>query len=354
MYDAYLHTLNPFAIHFSGNIGIRWYGLAYVAGFLIGYWIIRRLAQRHLSQLNVEQAGDFVFNVALGTIIGGRLGYCFFYSPELFLKFTSSVPFWGVLAINEGGMASHGGIIGIIVACILYARKHKVSSLHLFDITTLGGTAGIFFGRIANFINGELVGRPIESAVPWAVKFPQDILLWPNRDPERLSALASVVNKLGISESTWWNWIGNTPPNPGNWWNIQGTLVRIIDAVQGGNTAVQEALKPILLARHPSQLYEALLEGLFLFVTLSFIWRKPQKPGVIAGWFFVLYSLVRIIGEQFRMPDAHIGYQLFGLTRGQWLSLGMLLLGVSALILWSRRAAEKLGGWASHRGEGAA
>jgi len=116
--DAYLHTLNPFAIHISGNFGIRWYGLAYLAGFLIGYYIILFLAKRGLSPLKPESVGDFVFTTALGAVIGGRLGYCILYSPELFTKITSSIPYWGVLAINEGGMASHGGIAGVIVACM--------------------------------------------------------------------------------------------------------------------------------------------------------------------------------------------------------------------------------------------
>lgn len=344
-FDGYLHTLNPFALQISGNLGIRWYGLAYVAGFLIGYWIIQWLARTRLSPLSPEKAGDFVFNVALGTIIGGRLGYCLFYNPDLFLKFTSSFPFWGVFAINEGGMASHGGIVGIIVACLWYGKKHGVPALHLFDLTTLGGTAGVFFGRIANFVNGELVGRPVESAVPWAVKFPQDILAWPGKDPERMASLASVVDKIGISSETWHAWLTNSPWDPAIWNRVHETLARIIEAVQTGNSAIQESLRPLLIARHPSQLYEALLEGTFLFICLALIWRTPRKPGVIAGWFFVLYSIVRIIGEQFRMPDAHIGFQLFGLTRGQWLSIVMLALGSLALWIWSRRSVPSLGGW---------
>lgn len=343
--DAYLHSLNPFAIHISGNFGIRWYGLAYLAGFVIAYYIILFLAKRGLSLLKPEQVSDFVFSAALGTVIGGRLGYCLFYSPDLFAKFNTSFPFWGVLAINEGGMASHGGIIGIMAACYLYGRKHNVSALHLFDLTTLGGTAGIFFGRIANFINGELVGRPVESAVPWAVKFPQDILSWPTQDPERLSALGTTVNKLGIPMENWQSVISKLRWNDSSWGFVQHTLNQVVEAVQNGNTAVTAELRPLLLARHPSQLYEALLEGAFLFICLTLLWRKPLKPGVIAGSFFVLYAIVRIIGEQFRMPDIQIGYQLFGLTRGQWLSFVMLALGALALIMWRHRDVALIGGW---------
>lgn len=344
--NAYFHQLNPFAIHFGGSFGIRWYGLAYLAGFLAAYLIILHFAKRGLSLLKPEVVGDFVFTAALGTVVGGRLGYCIFYSPELFTKFSSSFPFWGVLAINEGGMASHGGIIGILVACSVFGRRHGVSPLHLFDLTTLGGTIGIFFGRIANFVNGELVGRPVESAVRWAVKFPQDMLLWPSSDIQRLTALKDVVPKIGISPQTWEGWAQSAPFDRANWANAQRGISQLLDAVQSGNTAIIDGIRPILLARHPSQIYEALLEGLFLFICLVLIWSKPRKPGVIAGWFFVLYSVVRIVGEQFRMPDAQIGFQLFGLTRGQWLSVVMLLLGMSVLLYWSRRAAPLIGGWA--------
>lgn len=343
--DAYLHTLNPFAIHFSGNFGIRWYGLAYLAGFVIAYYIILYLAKRGLSQLKPEQVGDFVFSAALGTVVGGRLGYCLFYSPELFLKFSPAFPFWGVLAINEGGMASHGGIIGIIVASMLFARKHGISSLHLCDLTTLGGTAGIFFGRIANFVNGELVGRPVQSAIPWAVKFPQDILAWPGQDPERLSSLGNAVTKLGLPMENWQSAVSRLRWNDSSWGFVQHTLNQLVEAVQNGNQAVIAALRPLLDSRHPSQLYEAGLEGAFLFLCLTLLWRKPLKPGIIAGTFFVLYAVVRIIGEQFRMPDAQIGYQLFDLTRGQWLSIVMLILGGTALFLWSRRPVAPIGGW---------
>jgi phosphatidylglycerol:prolipoprotein diacylglycerol transferase len=342
--DAYFHHLHPFAIHISGNFGIRWYGLAYLAGFYIGYLIILALSKRGLTPLKPDSVGDFVFSAALGTVIGGRLGYCVFYAPELFTKMSAKFPYWGVLAINEGGMASHGGIIGVLLACILYARRHGIPALHLFDLTTLGGSAGIFFGRIANFVNGELVGRPVEGNVPWAVKFPQDIYLWPGHDPERLAALRTVVDKIGISPETWDSWVAKLSWD-GSWGSVQAALTKIMDAVQSSNTPVIDALRPLIVSRHPSQLYEALLEGAFLFICLVLIWRKPRKPGVIAGWFFVLYSLVRIVGEQFRMPDAQIGFQLFGLTRGQWLSAGMLLLGSLALYFWSRRSAEPLGGW---------
>lgn len=343
--NSYLHAINPFAIQFSESIGIRWYGLAYAAGFVLGYYIILALCKRGRLLISAEQVGDFVFWVAMGTIIGGRLGYCLFYNPELFIRFRDVMPFWGVLAVNEGGMASHGGIIGIVVACYLFARKRRVPTAHLCDLTTLGGTAGVFFGRIANFINGELVGRPAQDSLPWAVKFPQDIFLWPGLEPARLEGLKNVVSQLGISPETWTWYTSGIGRVADASQRIDGTLARIIAEVQSGNLVIAEALRPLLIPRHPSQIYEALLEGLLMFVVLNLIWIRPRKPGVITGAFLSLYSVVRFIGEQFRMPDAAIGFQVFDLTRGQILSIILFFFGLAVFFISNRLDRKAVGGW---------
>ncbi len=343
--NAYLHTLNPFALEIAEGIGIRWYGLAYLAGFLVGYFIIKAMTQRGLSPLRGEQVSDFVFTVALGTIIGGRLGYCIFYDPSLLTSFSTQLPFWGVLAINQGGMASHGGIIGIAVACLWFAKRHGISALHLQDLTTLGGTAGIFFGRIANFVNGELVGRVSPENYPLAVKFPQDILSWPSFEPGRVASLGPVAESVGTSAEQWSVIVKNFTVQSSAWQQLNVILQRIVEAVQDHNPLTENLLEPLLSPRYPSQLFEALLEGLALFIILSLIWTRPRKPGVIAGWFFSLYAIVRIIGEQYRMPDLHLGFQWLGLTRGQWLSVGMLIFGAVWTLLCSLKSGDKLGGW---------
>jgi phosphatidylglycerol:prolipoprotein diacylglycerol transferase len=343
--DAYLLTLDPFAVQITTTFGIRWYGLAYLVGFYCGYLLIRWFARRGLSPIAPELAGDFVFTVALGTVIGGRLGYCIFYSPELLTSFRPTFPFWGAFAINEGGMASHGGIIGIIVACILFGRRHKLPAFHLFDLTTIGGTIGIFFGRIANFINGELVGRAAPAGYPLGVKFPQDILAWPSHEWGRLSTLQPVVEQLGIDSARWSDLLARSSLDPRAFDTVIEALHRITTAIQGGNEALATLLAPLLTTRYPSQLIAALLEGLLLFVVLMLVWRIPRRPGVIAGWFFSLYAVVRIIGEEYRLPDLQIGFQLFGLTRGQWLSLVMLIFGLIFLVVASRRREAPLGGW---------
>lgn len=326
MLGQYVHNLNPFAIHFTGGWGIRWYALSYIAGFIAAYLILRWLARRGKILLkNGEQVQDFIFAMVIGTMVGGRLGYALLYRPELFVQFTSKPPFWGLLAINEGGMASHGGIVGLAIACLWYARRHRIPPLHLFDLIALTGPVGIFFGRIANFVNGELYGRPAGPNVPWAVKFPQEMEYW---DPDQVDRLRQALSPLGLHGES-----------------DEGLVGRTIALIQKGHAQVTQAVAPLLTARHPSQLYEALLEGLALLVMLWLIWRVPRKPGVVGGWFLVLYACVRILGEQFRTPDAHIGFQALGLTRGQWLSIAMLGAGIVCLVYWSTRPGAKMGGW---------
>lgn len=324
-----LQTFDPFLIQFGGGYGIRWYGLSYLAGFFCAYLIMIYLSKRRLSSIPQSSISDFVFTVALGTIIGGRLGYCIFYSPDLLWRFSGTFPFWGVLAVNEGGMASHGGIAGIIISAVWYARKHGFSALHAVDLCALTGPVGVFFGRIANFINGELVGRPAPEGFPLGVKFPQDILLWPTYEPEKLNLLTDAASQIGISPQGWQTWLQNLNNDHRAWQAVHTALNRIVEATQENQAAVVEAIEPILTLRHPSQLYEAVLEGLFLFIALAAMWKRGLKsPGLITGLFLTLYAAVRILGEQFRMPDAHIGFQLLGMTRGQWLSVAMLLVGV--------------------------
>ncbi|MBX7139261.1 MAG: prolipoprotein diacylglyceryl transferase [Oligoflexia bacterium] len=342
---GFVHHFSPFAIQFSETFGIRWYGLAYLAGFVAGYYIIRWMSRRGLTPLSLEHVGDFVFNVAVGTIVGGRLGYCLLYSPDLFTSFKSSFPFWGVLAINEGGMASHGGICGILVASMLFARKHGVDGFHLADLTTFGGSIGIFFGRIANFVNGELVGRPCQTLHAWCVKFPHDILSWPTYEPEKLVNLTDGAAQLGVSRELWISAIQRMRFDAAAWELINSSLTKIVESIQSGNQAMLTTVVPALTARHPSQLYEAVLEGLLIFLIMFGTWYRARKPGVIFSLFFICYSLVRIAGEQFRMPDLQIGFQSLGLTRGQWLSLGLLAFGLSAMVLSLRRRSDPMGGW---------
>ncbi|MCI5064393.1 prolipoprotein diacylglyceryl transferase [bacterium] len=347
MDHSYLHTLDPFFLQFTESFGIRWYGLAYLGGFAAGYFMTWWLVKKPRMLLPPVLLSDFVFAVAVGCIAGGRLGYCLFYRPDLFFEFRSDLPFWGVLAVHEGGMASHGGVIGMLLACVWFGRREKISILHLGDLVIYGSTLGIFFGRVANFINGELVGRACESpdspgGCLWSVKFPQDILSWPQYAPEKLASLSSVVGEVGVSPERWERLIAF-----GEMSSISRVLSVLVEKAQSGSVLVQRGLAEVLTARHPSQLYAAFLEGGLLFVFLFWFWRRPRKPGVISALFLVLYPVGRVISEQFRQPDLHIGYQAFGLTRGQWLSIAMISASLVFLFFVTRRDSAKLGGWAT-------
>lgn len=352
---AWVHNLDPFAIQFTEHFGIRWYGLAYLAGFVAGWYAMVLFTKRGGTQFKVDQVADYITYLAIGVLVGGRLGYAVFYAPELFTTFDGAFPYWGLLKVNEGGMASHGGILGVMCVSWAYARYHKMSALHCLDLTVFGGSLGFMFGRLANFVNGELYGRQAPDSLAWAVKFPQEMVLWFPREMDRLRALSPAVEALGemktpqgevvaLNASVWSGWL-DAARDFGARERIHETIEAIMVAVQNGNVRVTELLAPALTTRHPSQLYQAVLEGLLVFVLLCVVWLKPRKPGVLAGWFGILYCGARIIGEQYRMPDAHIGFQLFGLTRGQWISIGVFLVGLAMLLICARRNVPKMGGW---------
>jgi phosphatidylglycerol---prolipoprotein diacylglyceryl transferase len=247
--DPVLIEIGPFAI--------RWYALAYIFGLVLGWQYLRRLVRRPGWRLEPLEIDDLLLWVTLGVVLGGRIGYVLFYRPGFYLENPLEA-----LAVWEGGMAFHGGLLGVLVAMVLFARLRKRPLLQIADAVAAATPIGLFLGRIANFINGELYGRV--SDVPWAMVFPRG------------------------------------GPEP----------------------------------RHPSQLYQAGLEGLALFALVTWLaWqpRRPEQAGQITGAFLVGYAIARTIGELFREPDAHLGFLLGGLTMGQLLSLPMLLGGIYLL-----------------------
>jgi len=325
---AYLHRIDPFALRFPDWIpidGIRWYGLSYLVGFLIGYLLIRRVAQTGRSTIKVPMAADLVVAIAIGLVVGGRLGYALFYHPQLLISFSGSFPWWDLLALNKGGMASHGGMVGGIVATWWYARRHDHSWPHLLDLAAFAAPLGLCFGRIANFINGELIGRATTESNPFAVKYPQEIEVLPARVIEPVIAR---VDQLGLFRGY-----------------VDPSREALVDLVYRGSADAIALVEPLLTPRHPSQIYQALLEGLLLFVILAVVWMRPRKPGVVGGAFAAGYGVLRIVGEFFREPDTHIGYQWLQLTRGQWLSVALVGVGIALLWTMSRRAVEPMGGW---------
>ncbi len=344
--NIWVHDLSPFLVRFSDSLGLSWYGLAYFSAFLVGGLLLFTLTRREQSIIQPQQIPGYLTAVVFGTLIGGRLGYALLYSPNLLWETTTSPPYWRLLKVWEGGLASHGGILGLALGTLLYSRRHRLKWRSLIDLATLGGSVGIFFGRIANFINGELFGRKASPELTWAVKFPQEILAWPNHDLRPglglpleqavLPRLTPAVTELGtLAPEKWQQWLSELPRLPREPSYIaQGleagflkVIREIIAAVQEGNQAVIDALSPQLTPRYPSQLIEAGLEGLMVLLAVVVFWRKPRKPGVIASFWLITYSIARIVAEQFRLPDAQIGFQLWDLTRGQWLSISTLVIG---------------------------
>ena len=299
MLGYYLHDLNPFIFHLTENLGPRWYGMAYVLSFVCGYALLYWLAKRRYADLQPAQVGDFITWAALfGVMLGGRLGYVLFYKPEMLREPLSIFKVW------EGGMASHGGIIGLVLFTLYYARRHKLSWTNLGDNLVVVAPIGLFFGRCANFINGELYGRA--ASVPWAMQFPKELLELPNAaEAERAVAACRQIDPA------------ITTPEA------------IIQSVHT-HPDVVSALRGILTPRHPSQLYEAFCEGILLFAILWFVRTRMRTPnGVLTGLFLICYAIFRIIVENFREPDASL---IAGFTRGQFFSFFLIALGIAYIV----------------------
>ncbi|MBX9741969.1 MAG: prolipoprotein diacylglyceryl transferase [Chthoniobacterales bacterium] len=303
MLAFYVHDLSPFLIHFNGKIGIRWYGLAYILAFLFGTLLYRRLAQKGYSDLTPDQVTDFItWGAFFGVVVGGRLGYMLFYDLDGFLQ----NPFL-FFRVWEGGMASHGGIIGLALYSLWYARRHHVSWLNLGDNLVVVAPIGLFLGRCANFINGELFGRA--TTVAWAMQFPKELLFLP---PGFVTATLQDTTAIDPRFCT-------------------------VEAVVGGvatSAPLHDYLATILTPRYPSQLIEAGLEGVALFSLLWILRTCYRLPnGILTGVFFIAYALLRIAGETFREPDA----PLIGIfTRGEFFSLFLILIGFAFVVaaLW--------------------
>lgn len=347
--DVWLHSIDPIALDVFGGFAVRWYGLSYLAGFVAAYLLLRLLARRGATLIPEARALDAVLTLVVGVMVGGRLGYVLLYDPSL-LGFIDGFPWWGVLAINRGGMASHGGIVGVIVGAWWISRGFKTPDgkrvgasppMHAMDVCALIAPVGLMFGRLANFINGELLGRivarPGEPAPWWAVRYPQEILSEPDERLAQTPEQFDAVRRLG---SAW--------ALPGEDW--ERGYARVLGALQRGDAAAREALLPLVSARHPTQLYQAAAEGVLVGLVVWLVAARKRKPGVVGSWLLIVYAAGRIVLDFVRLPDAGVT-QFGGVTRGQGYSALMLLAGVVVLVWASRRPVERVtGGWWKGRG----
>jgi phosphatidylglycerol:prolipoprotein diacylglycerol transferase len=293
----YIHDIDPWLLRFGGgNIGIRWYGVAYVLGFLVAFLLMRQMARARIGPLKEAELADFItLSAFLGVMLGGRLGYMLLYDFPGFIQ----AP-WRFFQLWEGGMASHGGIAGLVAFTWWYARQHGHDWCGVGDNLVCVAPVGIFFGRIANFINGELYGVPADpKKVPWAMLFPDEI----GENPEIQQKVFSRLPDL----------------------SLPGIKLKVHEP------EVREVLLECLTPRHPSQIYQALLEGLLLFLILFGLrWKFPRLPyGVLTGLFFLLYAVFRIIGETWRHADS--GF-VMGINKGQFYS--MFMFAAAAGFLW--------------------
>lgn len=254
-----IHNFDPVLIDL-GLFQIRWYSIAYILGIVIGWMYATKIIKSttinnyNFEQIKTSQFNDLIIYLVIGIVVGGRLGYVFFYNFEYYNQ-----RFFEIFKLWQGGMSFHGGLLGVIVSLIFFSKKTKANFFKFADIVSCVAPIGIFLGRIANFINGELYGKI--STLPWAIIFPN-----------------------------------------------------------GGN-----------VARHPSQIYEAILEGIILFILINYLALKKQllfKTGYVSGFFLVSYSILRILSEIFREPDIHLGLFFNYFSLGTLLSMATLVAGL--------------------------
>ena len=246
----FINNFDPVAFTFF-SLQIKWYSISYILGIVLGWSYCKKKLIEDKKILNLFD--DLIVYIIIGIIIGGRLGYVLIYNLQYYLENFSEI-----LMIWNGGMSFHGGLVGVIISVFLFSKKHKIDKYIFLDLISLSAPIGIFFGRLANFVNSELFGK--ETDVLWSVKF------------------------LAVDN----------------------------------------------VSRHPSQIYEAILEGIILFIVLNYIFKKKifAKPGIISALFLILYSLFRFLAEFFRVPDMQIGYLVFNLSMGQIVSIVFFSIGI--------------------------
>jgi phosphatidylglycerol:prolipoprotein diacylglycerol transferase len=342
---AMVHQFSSFIFEVTPGFGLQWYGTALFFIFVCSYLLVRWMASRQRNLLPKAQVLDFVLVLLFSSAVGARLGYAVFYEPNLFMMFKAEFPFWGLFALNEGGLSVHGAILGVFLGCILFAARFGIGPSYLFDLASIVGALALLLGRSASFFAGELWGRVAPASFAWSVKYPQEIMQWPTINFEKLAGLSEVAATVGVAREDFLAQIDSYRTGLEAQFTLLQTLQKIVKAALSGQGQVLSQVEPLLTARYPSQLIQAGLEGLLLFLILFFFWRRPRVSGVVASLFLILYSVFRFIGEFFREPDVHLGFQWLDLTQGQWLSLVTFFLGLLFYFMWTRRNTVEVLGW---------
>lgn len=308
--------IDPVALELPAGLAVRWYGLSYMVAFTVAYFLMRYLARQKFVRIDPDAVGDLVFSVIIGLLLGARIGYILFYEPGVYLSDPTRI-----IRLWEGGLSFHGGLIGAVIGAWWFARSRGLSLIHVTDAMALAVPPGIFFVRMANFVNGELYGRVAGPDVPWAMRFPTD--------PRALEL-------IGAGQARTFR-------------------ERELAIGQAYETGLWDQVREQVPLRHPSQIYEGLTEGILLGIILwlLYLWvrrRGTRLPtGTFSGIFLVGYGAFRSFVElyrqpdaQFRTPDDPLGTVLGPLTMGQTLSMGVILAGLLILFhAWSRRHRER-------------
>lgn len=290
---------DPVALHL-GPLNLRWYGLGYLAGFLVAGWILDRLGKDGFVPLTRQAVSDLIGWLVVGVLVGGRIGYAVFYDHRLLTHPGELLQVW------QGGLSFHGGLLGVIATSGWFAHRRGIQWRRLCDGMSLCIPFGIFFVRCANFINGELYGRIAPPWLPWGVRFPTDPLA------------RALVPDLARGGSLRWHDAYTNLRESGRWEEIASSI-------------------PL---RHPSQLYEALIEGLLIGVVLWVVYRRrgaALRPGALAALFLLMYALGRFLVEFTRQPDAQLGFVLGALSMGQLLSIAVVA-GAAFVYWWPQPA----------------
>lgn len=312
-----LIDMGPVAFNIFGVLQIHWLGFFLLIGILSAASLTGWLAVRQGIGLTRPMVGSLLTWMVIASLLGARLGYCLFYQFDLLIRFKSTFPYWGFFAFGEGGFSWHGAVLGAVFGGIFYSMKSGLGQLYLFDLAAFSAPIIIFFSRIGSFLSGEILGTAAEPGTPVALKIPTEIERWQEL-PEKLQA----VSNMGVTtaQEAWLKW-------------------------SSGDSAFREAVIPLLEARHPVQIYGALLEGAFIFLVLFALWKSPRRNGVISAVYLILSAAMGLLVHHFEWPEPSVAAKIAGLDKFQWLSLSTFVLGIISYILWTRTTSIAIPGW---------